>query len=63
MILKDKLNVCMINATKETYHLLTRILTVVSHSELAVSSKDVTMIWATCSPFVAIFLEVHTIRG
>ena len=33
MILKDKSGVGMINATKQTYHLQSRILTFVSHSE------------------------------
>ena len=32
--LKDQSTLAMINATKETYHLLTRILTFVSHFEL-----------------------------
>ena len=61
--LNEKPCVGMISATKETYHLLTRILTVISHSELSTGRQVqkyfeiLGHIWSLCCHFHAIFHE------
>ena len=65
MDLQDKSRAGMIDATKETYHLMTSILTFVSHLEHSNGChvQNVLTIYATACRYVAIFLQVHTIKS